>query len=357
MTKMKNINELKNMSTMKVYKLFALLITVISLMYGCGKPQDAESLWPDDQSGGFTIVKEFPTSAYAQDVIKKDNLLYIAQGEGGLTIVDVTNPLHPETVSVLSEGVRGYSTRIAMKDSVVYLASGSFGVNVINVINPAEPVVTVSNLNMKPARDLLVMGNYMFTAISEQGVRISDISFPVYPDIRGGMVTNGYARGLANSSDTSLLFVACGEMGLSVFNISDFQNGFGEYPVVGWCDTPDYAEMVVVDDDESLAYMACGTAGLQIVDYSDTLNMKIVGSYDGAGYAKSLVYKDHMVYLAAEKGGLQVIDVSNVTNPRAVGLVDMDYAMGLVVDEPYIYVANDAGGLTIVEFPQPVILP
>jgi hypothetical protein len=357
MKKLKRNNELKNMKTMRVNNLFALLITGMILMYGCGKPQEAESLVPDDISGGFTIKKKFPTSAYAQDVIKKDNLLYIAQGEGGLTIIDVQDPLNPQTVSVVSEGVRGYSTRIAMKDTVVYLASGSFGVNVINVSNPEAPVVTVSNLNMKPARNLLVKGNYMFTAISEQGVRISEISYPTYPDIRGGMSTNGYAHGLDISQDTAYLFVACGEMGLSLFDITNFQEGFGNYRVVGWGDTPGYAEAVEIDDDNSLAYMACGTAGLQIVDYSDTNNVVIVGSYDGPGYAKSLVYKDHMVYMAAEKGGLQIIDVSNISNPRLIGLVETEYALGLTVDEPYIYVTDETDGLVVVSFPEVVSLP
>jgi hypothetical protein len=318
---------------------------------GCGKPTDPESLKPDDISGGYKIVKRFPTPGYAQDVLKKDSLLYIAQGEGGLLIVSIVDPENPQTVSVTTEGVRGYSSKIAMKDSAVYLAAGTFGVTIINVGDPVLPIVTVSNLNMKPARDFHVFGNYMFTAISEQGVSIADISYPTQPDIRGGISTSGYAYALTTSDDSNYLFVACGEMGLSIFNISDFQEGFGIYPQVGWCDTPGYAEAVTVVDNESIAFLACGTSGLQIIDYSDTSNIYIAGSYDSIGYAKDLMYKDHRIYMTMETYGLQIIDVSDITKPYLIGMVQTQYALGLDMDEKYIYLADEVEGLIIVSIP------
>ncbi|MCX6234779.1 MAG: hypothetical protein NT175_08650 [Bacteroidetes bacterium] len=330
-------------------KLFIWLLSGLLLLMGCGKPIDPESLKPGD--GGYKIVKRFPTSGYAQDVLKKDSLLYIAQGEGGLIIVNVADPKNPQTVSVTTEDVRGYSTKIAMKDSVVYLAAGSFGVTVLDVGDPVVPIVTVSNLNMKPARNFRILGNFMFTAISEQGVSISEISYPTQPDIRGGISTTGYAYGLTTTADSNYLLVACGEMGLSIFDISDFQEGFGVYPTVGWCDTPGCAEAITVLDNESVAFMACGTAGLQIIDYSDTSNVYIVGSYNSGGYAKDLLYNNQRIYLTTETRGLQIIDVSDVTEPYLIGLLETAYALGLDMDEKYIYVADEDEGLIIISIP------
>jgi hypothetical protein len=117
------------------------------------------------------------------------------KGEGGLLIADVADPLQPVVVSVTTKNVRGYSTNIVKKDSVVYLAAGTFGVTTVDVANPDDPIVTVSNLNMKPARGLHVMGEYLFTAVSEQGVVIADISYPTQPDIRSGFTTPGICKG------------------------------------------------------------------------------------------------------------------------------------------------------------------
>jgi hypothetical protein len=334
-----------NRMILAIWLLFGLF-----LIMGCGKPTVPESLNPG--SGGYTIVKRFPTYGFAQDVVKKDSLLYIAQGEGGLMIISVADPENPHTVSLTTENVRGNSIKIALKDSAAYLAAGSFGLTVIDVSNPMEPMVTVSNLSMKPAKNIHIMGNYMFVAISEQGVSISEISYPTQPDIRGGINTSGYATGLTTSADSNYIFVACGEMGLSIFDISNFQDGFGVYPRIGWCDTPGYAEEVIVLDDESVAFVACGTSGLQIIDYSDTSNIFIAGSYDSIGYAKDLLYKNHTIYMAAEKYGLQIIDVSNIAKPHLIGNVTTAFALGLDMDEKYIYLADETEGLVVISIPK-----
>jgi len=335
---------------MKTLKLTIVLLSSLFIIASCGKPTNPDSLNPVGD-GGYKIVSQFQTSAFAQDVVVQNNYCYVAQGEGGLMIIDVSDPNNPTSVSTTSEGVRGYSNKIAIKDSVIYLGAGSFGVSVLNVINPERPRVTASNLSMKPAKNLYVMGDYLFTAISEQGVKIAQIGYPTQPDIRSGMSTSGYAQGVVATADSNYLLVACGEMGLSIFDISDFQEGFGNYSVVGWADTHGYANAVTVLGNDSIAFVACGTAGLQIVDFSDLSNVHVIGSYDGRGYAKELLYRNNKVYLTAEKGGLQIIDVKDLTNPVLLGLVEMEYALGLDVDDEYIYVADEEDGLIIVSMP------
>lgn len=334
---------------MKMYKLFTVLMFGLFLVISCGKPTDPESLNPGD--GGYKIVNRFPTTGYAQDIIIKDSLAYIAQGEGGLTIINLADPKNPQTLSVTSEDVLGYSTKIAMKDSVVFLASGS-GVTVLNVIDPYQPVVTLRNSALEHARNFQIMGSYLFIALSKQGVNISEISYPTQPEFRGEIKVPGYSQGSAVTPDSAFLLVACGEMGLSIFDISNFQEGYGIYPLVGWCDTPGYANDVIIKDNESLAYMACGTAGLQIVDFSDTSNVHIIGSYDGSGFAKELMYKNQRIYMTSQKGGLQIIDVADVTNPDLLGLIETEYAQGLDIDDNYIYVTDEIEGLIIISFPE-----
>ncbi len=334
---------------MKMRSLFVVTIASLFLLIGCGKPSDPDSLTPDD--GGYKIIKKFVTSGYAQDVIIKDNLLYIAQGEGGLMIVDVTDPVNPEEVSTLTKGVRGYSTKISMKDSIVYLAAGSFGISVVDVKDPAEPYTTVSNLNMKPAKNLHIMGDWIFTAVSEQGVNIADVSVPGWPDIRGGLYTSGYAMDMVTTSDSAYLLVASGEMGLSMYDISNFEQGYGVYRKVGWGDTPGYAESLALLEEESIAFMACGTSGLQVVNYADTNNIRVIGSYDGGGYAKEILYDNNKVFLTVEMGGLQIIDVSNPSSPSIIGQVDSEFSLGLTMDEDYVYMADEDEGLIVIRKP------
>jgi len=330
-------------------RCIALLISGLVILASCGKPSDPESLIPID--GGYKIISRIPSSGYSQDLLIIDGLLYIAQGEGGLIIYNVSDPNNPFLVSLTTDRLRGYAGKIASKDTAIYLAANTFGINVVDVRDPDTPVVTVTNLGIKPAKDFHVMGNFLFTAISEQGVGIADISYPTQPDIRGQFPAIGYAYGLTTSSDSNFLFVACGEMGLSIYDISDFQEGFGNYPRVGWCDTPGDAEALVLDESRSLAFLACGTAGLQVLNYADTSNIYIAGTFDSSGYVKDILLDNTRIYLAAELGGFQVIDVSDFTAPKLIGAIRTKFALGLFQDENYIYLADEDDGVMIISKP------
>lgn len=333
---------------MKLHK-FLPLILISAILSRCGKPNDPESFFT---SGGYTIVKHFQTPANAQDITLMDTLCFIAQGEGGLLVVNVKDPLDPKIVSITTENVRGYSRRIVRKDNFVYLAAGTFGYTVADISNPYQPSVTASNLNMKPAKDALIDGNYMYCAISEQGVNIAELSVPGYPDIRGNIFTNGYANGVAVSADKTMLFVACGEMGISIYDISVFDDGYGAYPLLAWYDTPGYAEAVVLNEDKKVALVAAGSAGLLIIDYSDVTHLKTKSVYSSGGSAYDLICKGNIVYLSAQRGGFHIIDISDVSNPEVIGRLYMKQSMGFDMNDKYIYVADTNDGLVIISIPE-----
>jgi DNA-binding beta-propeller fold protein YncE len=173
--------------------------------------------------------------------------------------------------------------------------------------------------------------------------------------VRGGIETSGYAYDCTSTSDSNYLVVACGEMGISVFDISDFQNGQGNYPRVNWCNTPGYAQSVALSDDDKYAFVACGIEGFYIIDISDTADYHIVGSFDYNGYIKSLVYRDGLVYLAAELYGLQIVNVDDVTAPRLIGQIKTSYALDLDMDDKFIYVADQVDGIIVIAKPGVIV--
>lgn len=335
-----------------MFKSLAYLLIAGILIVSCGKPNDPESISVGGNTGGYEIASRLATPGYSQDVLINGNFCYVTQGEGGLFIADVSDRGIPVMASLVSKDVRGYSNKIVLKDSIVYISAGSMGVTAVVVSDPQNPYSAQSNISLKPARDFYIMGEYMFTSISEQGVQLAELSYLPHPDPRVVIKTPGYARGMTTTADSSYLLVACGEMGLSIYNISNFQNGYGTYPLTAWADTQGYTEDVKVMKDKAIAFLACGTAGLQIVDFSDSTNVHVVGSYDGSGYAKELLYEDGLVYMTAEMGGLQVINVSDVTMPYLVGSVNTEYALGIDKDDKYIYVADEKEGLIIISMPE-----
>jgi hypothetical protein len=332
---------------MKKYQI-SILLLLTSFLISCGTPNDPESIIGGD--GGYKIVSKHAISGYGQDVIIKDTITYIAQGQAGLMTISVSNPNQPKFLSELTYGLRGYSYKITMKDSVIFLAAGTFGVSAVSINNLSSPII-FENRFISPAKSFHIMGNYLFTAVSEEGVNISKISDPLHPANRQTILVPGYAQGVCTSTDSSYLLVASGEVGLTIFNISDFQDGYNIYPIMGTLDTPGYAEDVIVHPNLPVAFVASGTGGLVIVDFSDTTNIKITSIFSTGGYAKEVFYQNNKVYVTTELRGLQIIDVSNIYSPTRIGAVATSYALGVTADDKYIYVSDQNEGLIVISIP------
>jgi hypothetical protein len=326
-----------------------VFVLILLLLPGCGSPNDPESIIGGD--GGYKIVSKLAVSGFAQDVVLNDSLVFISQGQAGLIIISALDPGKPKLLSELTYGLRGYSYKLAIKDSIIYLAAGTFGVNTVNVKDPLKPVITQENRAISPAKNFHLMGNYLFTAVSEEGVNISKITDPAHPDIRQTFFVPGFAQSVCTSTDSSLLFIACGEVGLTIYDISDFQDGYNIYPVVGWLDTPGYAEDVAIHPDQPVVFIACGTGGLVIADYQDTANVRIAGFFETGGYAKEVLYRGGRAYVATETRGLQIIDVTNINSPVRIGTVETTFAMAVAIDENFVYLADEDEGLVIISIP------
>lgn len=329
--------------------LYTVLFIGLTFLGSCGTPNDPESIVGGD--GGYKIISKFSTSGYAQDVVVRDTLAFVTQGEGGLMIIDISDRLAPKGILTLYNELKGYSNKVANKDSLVFVSAGAFGVSVIDASNLFDPV-KATNISIRPAKGFDVMGDFVYTATGEYGFQISKIVDVNKLDPRGITSTPGFAQAVCITSDSSML-VACGEMGFSMYDVSYniILEGFGSGTFLGWVDTPGYVEDVVDHPDLPYAFLACGTGGFFIVDYADSANIKIIGSYSTGGYAKEVVYKNNKAYVTTGLRGLQIFDVTNITSPTRIGTVQTKLAKGLAVDDKYIYVADEQEGLVIISIP------
>ncbi len=326
---------------MKFYVRFSII--TLFLITSCGTPNN-----PEDYTGGYKTVYKMTTPGAANDITIDGNYAYMAQGEGGLLIVDISQPSHPVIKTMLNEGIRGYSSKITKKGNTVYLTAGSFGISVANVSDPSNPNVTVSNLSIKPSKNVRVLGDYLLTAIGERGFKLAYLGNPDIPDIRGETNTDGYARDAITNNTQTRIMVATGEVGFAVYDISTFDDGYGIYPKIGSCDLPGIAEHIALNESDKKAYVACGDAGLVVVDYNDDTQPQVISIFDTGGYAKEILYDSGKVYVTTKLGGLHIIDVQQPQNPEELGIVDTSNALGLSVNDNYIYVADKDEGLIVI---------
>ena len=65
------------------------------------------------------------------------NYAYVADGDAGLQVIDVSNPANPQRVG--GYDTSGDAQGVAVSGNYAYVADGGAGLQVIDVSNPANP--------------------------------------------------------------------------------------------------------------------------------------------------------------------------------------------------------------------------
>ena len=118
--------------------------------------------------------------------------------------------------------------------------------------------------------------------------------------------------------------------------------------LVGSYDTAGVAASVVVSG--SYAYVADYDNSLVIVDISNAASPVFVGSYDQAKSAHDVAVSNSYAYVADHNNGIVIIDISNAASPVFVGSYNTaGSAIDVAVLGNYAYVADGKNGLVIID--------
>ncbi|PLX27606.1 hypothetical protein C0581_03340 [Candidatus Parcubacteria bacterium] len=227
-----------------------------------------------------------------EEVVVSGNYAYFAVGPSGLYILDITNPTSP--VEVTTYTGNSWIYHLAISDNYIY-GTGASSLEIIDISDPTSPTSTASyNVAQFPS-DVYVSGNYAYVAQTDAGIEVVDISDPLAP-VQAGVHDTAYARGVAAVS--------------------------GSY-----------------------AYVADNTE-LEIVDISNLGAMSRTKSV-GTTAAQSVELDGDYAFVSAYNSGLQVVDVSDASTASVYGSVTTAKALDADISGAYIYMASD--GLQIVQ--------
>jgi hypothetical protein len=312
------------------------LLAALFVLITCGRP-DA----PVDGDAVFRTVSVCPLPGYAEEIDIAGNYAYVADDQGGLQIVDISDPESTFVVgSYLSE--KSY-IGIAVRDTFAYCAvlHSQGGIQILNVADPAAPFYVSEDswyygYNVfAPADDTMyvyVAGGYWFV--------VENVSNPQYPSFVRRFSESGDFRGVY-VIDT-IAYLACEQMGVQIFNLALPDSE----ALVGWADTPGTARDIFVYNDH--AFVADGRSGIAIVGVGDIENPSLVALYNTPDYANDVHVVGDLAYIAAGSGGLHVIDITEIDNPQFYGEIETSYANGIYVRDTLIYLADRDMGLIII---------
>ncbi len=96
------------------------------------------------------------------DVFVTNELAYLAQGTGGLGILNVSNPDSP--VMLGGCNTDGYANGVRVRGGLAFVADGSAGLQILSVTNPANPIKIGGYDTTGYASDVFVVGDRAYVA-------------------------------------------------------------------------------------------------------------------------------------------------------------------------------------------------
>ena len=322
---------------MKKFFLLIFLFFIIS----CKKPPEPL------KEKEFVLILEYPLKGYAQGLFLKDSILFVADGQGGLVILNISSL--PDSIKFVSQKETGYNAKsVCVKDSFAFLGFDDInrkGIWVYDISDLKNPKFITSDEGLAYVYDISVPSqdtHYLYLA-SGYWYYIEDLSgLPYYISFAKRYHPPGKVRGLF--SDENYVYLACEQMGVVIFPslIPDVPDSEA---IISWIDTPNNARDLVVKNNK--IFVADGYGGLYIIDISDVKNPFFVSKLSLPGYSQKIEVDDEKVYVACGSGGVFGIDIKNINKPCIYAVYKTPYAYDIEINENYIFVADRDRGIIV----------
>lgn len=356
-----------------------LFLVALALLSGCDNEPlipvaVPERSCPDPyaQNGACTDLSDYihtvgllNTSGDSRGVFAADGWAYLADGDGGVLVVDVCDFAHPVVVAHLP--LPGVAQAVTATGRYLYVAAGDGGLSVVDIDRRETPHVVGHAETAGGARDVAVavrrtsrppqpplVETFAYVADDVLGLAVFDVSDPSQPKARGIENTPGRARAVRVDGDVA--YVADEQLGLRVVSVASVDDPW----LVRAVATPGKARDVAVSG--GYAYIADGIAGLTVVDVASPAAAAVVRTIDTAGGANAVALGsgrgEGFLYVAAAAEGVLVFDL---TDPAAPRLVSRSYAegvaTGLAWDNGLLFAADNSAGLRVIDVTEPLRSP
>lgn len=340
--------------------------------YGVVLDAGGTTAYVADGLGGLQIIDvsdpERPSLAGSKllggvmrDVAISGSIAYLASQSASLRVLDVSDPGNP--VSLGGKALSGIGSRILIDGSRIAVLSANNPndlVDVFDAANPASPVL-VHSFAVGAAASVIsftMSGDYIYVAASDQGLKVYALSGS----------TASYVSTLQDSFDASTV-VRNGDVGL--VGGEDKSNGMaalfsvnidadGRPTLAGSLSTDVVASGGFLDlalnAAGTRAVAAMGGEGIWVIKVNPGGNPVVLGTYDTPGwaYGVELDSSGTVAYVADGFGGLQILSLANPRQPSFLGSKSVGaMALDVAVDGDLVYLASQSGTMRVLDVSNP----
>jgi hypothetical protein len=297
------------------------------------------SVWDVSDPGNITKIGNFHRNLHFNSVVVDGNLVYVGfntagiagNSAGGLWVMDWWSGNGPQLISSY-EAVE-QEAGMALRGNLLFVADQEKGLHILDTTDPSS-LQEVSFLPLVgPLENLVLHENYIYLTKFGQGVQIIDIT-DVQRPVEAGLVPGNtlYRLALGNTH----LYVLSAEAGLEIYDITSPTQPIKVGQYIEANVTP-----VDMDVQENYAYLAAKDDGLIILDVMEPSNPVMVGQSMLPNESLSQVrVSGNFAYVGAGRK-MMVIDVSSKQAPSVVSSYDPDdFIRNLAVYEDTVYVSQ-----------------
>jgi hypothetical protein len=309
------------------------------------------------------FVSEVTTLDYCESVIISSPYVYIAANtttdySGKSYIYDISTPKTPVYKSTIM-GYGGYHQYMNVRSGYAYICDYNNGLQVINVTDVTKPT-NVLNIPLGHGTGGITFdGNYAYVAVGDSGMYVYSLANPASPVLTGKIKTPGTAKAVyygaitVAGTPTGHIYAsnAGAAPGVSAINVSTpaapvtsaFLAAFAAPTGIAY--TPFFTN--------GKAYVAYGTAGLRIIDVTNSSNPVLLGTAVLGGDSRSVVASGNYAYVAARDSGVFVVDVTTPSNPVKIKTIKTLSARGITIAGTKVYVAASDSGMVVIDITNP----
>lgn len=275
--------------------------------------------------------------SYGYDIAVKGDYVYIAGGEAGLIVLDVSEPASPKRVA--RYGSEGKIVSLHLEGSYLFAADTGNRLSVVDISN--APLLRPVNCRQwhPGTNDISIEANNAVLATMANGITIMDITRPCHPVPKGnydpGAMTC-FSRVIVRDA---VIYSICGCEDYFELYLVDISNP--EAPVLLGTSLLDSPRSFALSGD----YVFIGEcSNLTIFDVASPSSPTLVTTCNVHGFLNDLFIKGDTLLAAADDLGLMVIDINEVDHP----VIKVSYNMpgratAVCAKGDYIYLAGGRG--------------
>ena len=285
------------------------------------------------------------------DLAVDNRYLYISDATNGITILDLfSNQSAPTTIEITKKGqiaTPGAASGVTLSANTLYVADGNSGLMVVDVTDRAAPTA-IFKYESTGAYGVVEMADMVFLADTVDGIARLGKEVAVNLAKTGAFNTPSSADAIFTDGTHAYLLDKNGSKeGLTIISISDT----GEYFFAGAVATPGNATNVYVADEK--AYVADGSAGITIIDIHDQSVPSLAATFKSGGDASDILVHtfDNRAFIADKTYGLVIADVTDqgllthkatlyIENAQALAYVEQEQSYLLVVNQEGLYTVD-----------------